>query len=86
MCDSGPVLLLRLPWLKPTLIMISPVGQFYTLAPISHDTYLVSSLLSHTPMPTLAFRNPVRDEIIMKEKPQHVELEGDMSPVCLSLE
>lgn len=66
--------------------MVSPVGQFYTLALISHDTYLVSSLLSHTPMPTLKFRNPVRDEIIMKEKLQHVELEGAVSTVCLSLE
>ena len=86
MYNAGPVLLLRLPWLKPTLIMVSPVGRFYTLAPFSHDTHLVSSLLSHTSVPTLTFRNPLRDEIIMKEKLQDVELEGTMSTVCLSLE
>lgn len=64
--------------------MVSPVGQFYTLAPFSHDTYLVSSLLSHTPMPTFKFRNAVKDEIIMQEKLQDVELVGAMSTMCLS--
>ena len=37
-------------------------------------------------MPTFKFRNAVKDEIIMQEKLQDVELIGAMSTVCLSYE
>lgn len=45
----------------------------------------MSSSLTHTPIPTFEFRNPVTDEIIMRKKLQDMELDGTINTVWLSL-